>query len=179
MPPVFKRVSDGALRYRPAGVDTAVDLPYGLLKSNSGTDTSAGATNVDTYAMASGLTAKDRIRIFFTWEAVVAQSAAPKIYNSTDSLDLGILSNDGGAGNLAGGVSITGEITLQQAQSGATIIGRVGFGYNNSGLARNGGNFYTFTTNWTGAWTLALRHEGVTAGGTAKWSWSVYKLAGQ
>ena len=31
----------------------------------------------------------------------------------------------------------------------------------------------------TGAWTIALRQGGVTAGGTFTWSWAIYRVQGQ
>src|SRR3990167_7221529 len=56
-----------------------------LLKANSGTTTSAVAENVDTVAI-SGLTAKDTLLVYVTWEAVTAQTASVLLYNSTDSV---------------------------------------------------------------------------------------------
>jgi hypothetical protein len=142
---------------------------WDLLKANSGTDTNAGATNVDTYAMASQLTALDELVVMVALEAVTQAVATPSLYNSTDSVTLGSFITMAAADNQIG------QTYSRQAQSAATKV------LTNMGVAAGVTNTQsaTFTTNWTGAWTLALRHGGVTAGGTLKWSWSVYRVRGQ
>lgn len=146
-----------------------------LLKANSGTDTSAGATNVDTIAI-TGLTAKDTIVVFTTMAAVTQQTANPQLYNSTDAVKIIDLQNSAGA--IAAANQRPVESNIRQRQSGATAISAFSVG---AGCNPATDTFLnsTFTTNWTGAWTLALRHAGVTAGGTFQWSWAVYKLLGQ
>ena len=145
------------------------------LRANSGTTTSAAAENVDTVAI-SGLTAKDTLKVVVTWEAVTQQTAAVQLYNATDSVK--ISECWGGSGTLGAGETGIVEMTIRQVQSAATAIRAVGLAaVNTTGNIEAEGS--TFTTNWTGSWTLALRHTGVTAGGTGKWSWAVHKVAGQ
>lgn len=146
-----------------------------LLKANSGTDTSAGATNVDTIAI-TGLTAKDTIVVFSTMAAVTQQTANPQLYNNTDAVKIIDLQNSAGAiaaGNQRG---VTSEIRQRQSAATAIHAFSVGAGCN---AATDTFLNSTFTTNWTGSWTLALRHTGVTAGGTFQWVWAVYKMLGQ
>lgn len=152
-------------------------LPAGamtLLKANSGTDTTAAAANVDTIAI-SGLTALDMLVIDVDLAAVTQQTAAPTLYNNTDAVS--ILLQLLAGGNLAAGARLITHTRILQAQSGATTVAALGVGGAGGALVANA--VVTFTTNWTGSWTLALRHAGVTAGGTLRWRWSVYKVAGQ
>ena len=95
-----------------------------------------------------------------------------------------------GNGNpVSSGNVYSGHVYLQQPQASATRIDGKG-GLGNSGIAINGGtaadnqilaSSNNVTTAWTGSWTLALRTGtgGVPSGGTFKWSWKVYKIAGQ
>lgn len=150
-----------------------------LLKSNSGADGTAGATNVDTVAI-TGLTAKDTLKIIVTLEAVTQQTADAEIYNSTDSKNLASIS----AVAIAAGRTIVFETTLQQAHTLGTLVTSRGVSINVSAddTATTGaaaGYRNTVTTQWTGSWTLALRHGGVTAGGSLHWTWSVYRVVGQ
>lgn len=149
----------------------ATSNPMVLLYANTGTSTAAGATNVDTYALASQLTVKDTLYIITTLESVTQDTAAPVLYNSTDSV--AVFTH---AGVLAAGASRQTLYYARPSQSAATAIqvtALLGIG------ATGGDTVATFTTAWTGAWTLALRHGGVTAGGTFKYSWVIYKMAGQ
>lgn len=160
----------------PAWASGGIDL----LKANNGTDTTATATNVDTYAMASGLTAKDRVLVFWHVEAVTQAVAVPTLYNSTDSVGLGGLKSTGtgfAGDNFAAGNTIGGCTLLQQEQSAATVVqATILAGHTSVNVF---GSSVIFTTAWTGAWTLALRHGGVTSGGTFKWTWGVFRINGQ
>lgn len=152
-----------------------------LLKANSGTDTTATATNVDTYAL-TGLTAKDTLAIYWSVSSLTQLTTVPTIRSTTDTADL-IFFNK--STDLAAGQTNTGSAFLRQEQqsnttyganwsdgtvttaSGASTVGQVSLRSN------------SVTTAWTGSWTIALRHGGVTAGGTFRWSWVLYKMAGQ
>lgn len=151
-----------------------------LLKANSGTDTSAGATVVDSYAMASQLTAKDRLVVITTVESVTQATATPILQNSTDTVTVLSATN--------GGAMTAGDITQQtawisDAQSATTTVLATGAGAVTTNTTEGGGftvgKRTTFTTAWTGAWTLALKHGGVTAGGTFKWSWAIWLVRGE
>ena len=150
---------------------------FELLHANSGTTTSAVAETVDSIALASGLTAKDTLKVEVTLSSVTQQTAAPILYNVTDALTV-VQWFVGGAAAAAGG-SYASTATIRQRQSGATAVSAYTIGHDAGGTVAGEWNNPTFTTNWTGAWTLGLRHGGVTAGGTFQWSWAVYKLAGQ
>jgi len=163
------------------GVITAAKLadaakPLVLLKANSGTDQTASAANVDTVAI-SGLTAKDTLLILYTLESTVAATTTPLLYNDTDAVNLASLF---GNGNVAIGDEVIGQAHIRQAQSGATVILSNHYATESgNATAKTHAVSSAFTTNWTGSWTLALRHGGVAATGTFKWSWSVFKVAGQ
>src|ERR1019366_7090673 len=106
---------------------------------------------------------------------VTQTTAQCSLYNSTDGVAIQLLSR----GTLIAADFGADSFTLKQTQAsnlGVTSIGTGGS--TNNGIAA----FFTksaFSTAWTGAWTLSLRHGGVTSGGTFEWSWSVYRVKGQ
>ncbi len=139
------------------------------LQVASGTSTAAGATNVSTFAMASGLTALDRLIVMIHAESVTQATAGVQLYNSTDSVQIASLT-----ASLGAGATMVGDVHVGQYQSSAVKIGshaKMSTGILNTDA--------TFATAWTGAWTLALRHTGVTAGGTFRYNWGIYLLKGQ
>lgn len=151
-----------------------------LLKANSGTDTNASATNVDTVAI-SGLTVKDTIEVTVFLEAITQATATPTLHNSTDSVKVAELYASGGTNGNIGATGIaTGKTILINAQNALTrVLGTSMILTNGGASALNDVTDATFTQNWTGSWTLALRHDGVTSGGTLRWKWHVVKIAGQ
>lgn len=149
-----------------------------LLRANSGSSTNAAAENVDTVAI-SGLTAKDTLIVYYTLQAVTQQTTTITLYNSTDSVVFSDLNSQAGLGALTAGQNIISESLSRQSQDAATAVYNFVSGYKTSNTSVGNAQAATFTTNWTGAWTLALRHGGVTAGGTFRWAWAVYKVAGQ
>lgn len=140
-----------------------------LLKAGSGTSTSTSAVNLDTYAMASGLTANDTVRVFACVGATTQAGNGVSLYNATDSVTLGTFAT------LAVSEVQVADVVIRQRQTAATAVLSLML----SGDAGGAVTAATFTTAWTGAWTLALRSAGVTAGGTLDWSWAVYQIAGQ
>ena len=148
-----------------------------LLKAASGTDTTAAATTVDSIAI-TGLTANDSLRVIVELITVTQNTAQVVLRNTTDGVDLAQVSQSPLASG--GNPACMGEALLRQSQNSATSIWATfrgmqavltAFDYAALGTA--------VATNWTGSWTLGLRHGGVTAGGTLRWSWAVYKQAGQ
>lgn len=160
------------------GAPTFKSDPLILLKANSGTTTNAAAENVDTYALNSQLTAKDTLIIDVTIEAVTQDTASVNLYNSTDGVAI-VDVWDSGLGAFAAGREAISSLRLRQLQSGNTSVMGFGRGGTDSNAALSTQARAAFTTAWTGAWTIALRQGGVTAGGTFKWSWSIYVLKGQ
>jgi hypothetical protein len=151
--------------------------PMTLLKAGSGTSTAVGATNVDTIAI-SGLTALDTLVIYATLESTTAGTADPQIYNVTDSqkwIDVFLDTAPNMAANSSGSMTIE----IRQRQSGSTSIAAFNYGLDVSNIFTGDWNRVTTTTAWTGSFTLALRHTGVTATGTFRYNWAVYKVAGQ
>lgn len=144
-----------------------------LLKANSGTDASAGATNVDTIAI-TGLTAKDMLYVKLVAKSATAATANIGLYNSTDSVAL-----NNAVASLAGGETLMIDFHAAQSQASATSIDTRAEGKDTVPTLYGSIVIAAFTQNWTGSWTLALRHGGVTAGGTLQWRWSVYRLVGQ
>lgn len=147
-----------------------------LLHAGSGTTSSASAINVDTVAI-TGLTALDTLRVITHLETVTAGTATSMLYNNTDAVQCGLLAANGAVTvaqgdwfeeNILGPKQAdTKKITYREA--GGSANNTTGFG---TGQA-------TFTTDWTGNWTLAYRIGAVTATGAANWRWAVYKVAGQ
>lgn len=147
-----------------------------LLKASSGTNSSAGATNLDTVAI-SGLTAKDTIIIYYNLDVTGFVASQMSLYNDTDAVTICNISRSTvAAGTAAGYIAI-----IRQQQSSPTkIFGHVVSFIQSDGLPSNTQcTVSTFATNWTDSWTLALRSGGSALGGTVEWSWAVYKVAGQ
>lgn len=145
-----------------------------LLRAASGTDTSAGATNVDSFATSLG--ADDSLFILVTLSSATQATTTPKIWDNTD----GTLINyciyaGGGASNATAGARYLEHIwvvPLTSTLTGAFTLGR------DSNADTDSWNNPTIAAGWTSGWTLALRHDGVVAGGTLTWAWKVYKIAG-
>jgi hypothetical protein len=146
-----------------------------LLKANSGTDTSAAAANVDTLAL-TGLTAKDTLRIMVNCESVTQQTAGAMIYDNTGGAQIGYLHGNAAIAAAAGGLQ---EVVINPRQGSNTALATytMGGSFANGNLFTSNGGFTI--GSWTGGFTIALRHTGVTAGGTFKWTWAVYVLRGQ
>lgn len=149
-----------------------------LLKTGSGTDSTVGATNLDTIAIA-GLTALDTLLVVFDIESAGNTTSLPQLYNSTDAVVVGFLAGGAAGTNLGSGIRAGGTVSIGPRPSGVTAIYAAAAGARSDDANGDGYTVSTFATNWTGAWTLALRHAGVAAGGTCAWSWRVYKVAGQ
>jgi hypothetical protein len=146
-----------------------------LLYANSSTDTNASAANVDSIAI-SGLTAKDRLIVEVTWEQVTQAVARIDLVSSTDSNT--VISRLSLGGSVASGATVVATVTISQAQSANTKYASFVSGASTGGGISEAANV-SLTTAWTGSWTLALRHGGITAGGTGKFTWSVHRKAGQ
>lgn len=149
-----------------------------LLKANSGTDATATATTVDSYAI-TGLTALDTLVIVTNNNTVTAATAAGSIYHVTDAASIAATSG------LAAAQGENFTMTLRQNQHSATSLafninglGPVALGSGGTTTASVGG-YNAASTAWTGSWSIGLRHGGVTATGTFRWSWAIYKVAGQ
>lgn len=146
-----------------------------LLKANSGTSTNAtNPTNVDTVSI-SGLTANDTLVVYVNATSVTQATGAMVVANTTDGVNLLVVEGSSivaGTGRIAQGFS-------RQSQAGVTAVHSWGQSHDLANTVDTvTGRSNTFT-DWTGSWTLALQHEGVTGGGTLRWSWAVYKVAGQ
>jgi hypothetical protein len=148
-----------------------------LLKSNSGTDSSVGATTVDTIAMASGLTAKDVLQVVLTVKSVTQATASITLLNTTDGITVSQVVQ--GGTTVSANETFLGSVFVQDSQTSTTSV--IGLSNSRGSIAGATGTLTVaaFTTAYTGNWTLGLQHGGVTAGGTLQWRWSVYKLAGQ
>lgn len=148
-----------------------------LLHYAEGTDASAAAANVDTFAFVAGaLSLKDVLKIEVELESVTQQTAGAQLYHVTDAAQIGYLQNNGAIAAGAGGLQ---EATMAMRQNSSVLMATVTQG----GSHANGNLFisgvFTLTTLWTAAWTLALRHTGVTAGGTFKYRWWIWVKRGQ
>ena len=157
---------------------------YRLLLGTSGTSTAAGATNVATVAI-SGLTVLDRLVVSIRHSSIVQATAEPIIYNATDSLNIVTNTNGASALNAANTAGCVSEIGCDPADATQVTSETINIGMQTIGAAgvSTPSVYYTqlcvATTAFTGSWTLALRHGGVTAGGTYRYSICVWKKLGQ
>lgn len=149
-----------------------------LLKSDSGTHTSTSTVNVSTIAMASSLTIKDSLLVVLSVSEITQNIInGGLLQNSTDSVTVAVL--NGGSSYTAGITNRTAEAHLIRCDQTSNLLSTAFSITNAAGGAGNPiSTIATFTTAWTGAWTLALRIGGVTAGGSCGWSWGVYALKG-
>ena len=158
-----------------AGVDPTFQAVAGAattrICSGTSTTTNASAENVATCAI-SGLTNLDTLTVTVSAISVTQQTAGLFPYNSTDAVSFAT------TGTIAAGASTLTQWVIRQVPNAATNVFDLQT-FNVGGSGGIAGAARAFTTNWTGAWTLALRQTGVTAGGTLHWSWAVYKAAGQ
>lgn len=145
-----------------------------LLHSGSGTNAAAGATNVDTVTV-TGLTALDTLEVLVTSESVTMQTAGLVLYSVTDSLTISDLS--GGSAIAAAMVNVS-KATVRCRQGSTTLLASMMTGNGSANAVISDGRLAT-VTSWTGSNIFALRQTGVTAGGTFKYAWSIYKKLGQ
>ena len=139
------------------------------LLSAQGSDTTAGNANVSTIAI-TGLLATDRLVIYISFESLVQQTANVQLYNSTDGVQILLLD-----AAIAGAAFEGGVAHIAQKVAVATTFLSHWNGVLTGANNRLNLNQAAMTQAWTGSWTLALRHTGVTAGGTFNYNWQVYK----
>lgn len=149
---------------------------YVKLKSGSGTSVATGATDVDTYALASQLTANDTLIFLYTIEQTTNNVVTPRIRNTTDNVTI----LDLGAGlGLAAGHTMTGHVTVRQGQSAATVVLAQQSAFDGSGSGNYVfGNKATFSTVWTGAWTFGFGFASQSGPGTFAYSYSLFRVIG-
>lgn len=142
------------------------------LASANGTAASNALTNMLTAAL-SGLSSHDTLYGIVVLGCVTQTPHAPILYSVTDSAALTSAFADPGAGNV-----FIYEMWLKQRQTGTTKVIGVARSSNVSDTNLTTLLATTTTTAFTGAWTAALRIGGGTAGGTADYEASLYKIAG-
>ncbi len=147
------------------------------LHAASGTDTNAAATTVDSVAL-TGLTANDSLLIITEFITVTQNTAQALLYSVTDSVSLAQVSQSPLASG--GNPACMGVAIMKTPQGSTTSISSIFQGMQGTSTRWD---YFAYATSvtaaWTSNWTLGLRHGGVTAGGTFKWAWAVYKLLGQ
>ena len=163
------------------GWAAAANAIYSLIGATSGTDATAAATSVKTFAI-SELTTLDSLKVFVRHSASSAAVAAPCLYHGTDSVVIIALLN--GTNDLSSGTYAGAEINIGVDQSDLKHVFAIGPVHatvdgGNNGIVR--AKLSTVTTDWTGSWNLSLRTGtgGVTAGGTYHYKIAVFKVAGQ
>lgn len=148
-----------------------------LLTASSGTTTTTTAENVATVAI-SGLTVLDTIQAYVTLEMDTQAGGNVDLYNNTDSVNVVRVAT--AATDLQAGDKTQTISTVGNAQSANTRVLSITHGSDVVGDTEiRTSNNVAFTTAWTGSWTLALRQAGVVSGGTLRWRWRVFKIAGQ
>ena len=152
-----------------------------LLRAASGTSTDTGATVLDSIAL-SGLTILDSLLVVVNLSQITQQTNGDLfLRNTTDSVNLAQLSENG---NMLAGYYAMERWVIRQDQSSDVQIMALGDTWsNNAGAGQETaqvmGRRAVATTAWTAPWTLGLYSGGQVAGGTTRWSWAVYKIAGQ
>lgn len=151
-----------------------------LLHQGSGSTTNAAAETVDTYALASQLTAKDKLLIVVTWRSGSGITTAPIVTNATDGVTLIGLNNNSNLAALAT-VFDVGVLDPSLETNVDHYVGLTGTATFPSTTQGNGNVVYKRTNRvaaYTGAWSIALGHGGVANPGTTTWEWAIYKMAG-
>lgn len=155
------------------GDSTWVTVTEVLLCQGSGTNTSTSATNYATCAM-SGLDQKDMIHVVLRAYSQTQGTSTPSVYNSTDSVQLFLPGV-----NVSANTDVLWEWTIACSPFSTTRTITTGYMTDASdALPSPLLKRATPSTAWTGSWTLALRHAGVTSGGTFYYSYGVYKKRG-
>jgi hypothetical protein len=142
-----------------------------LLYSATGTSAATGATTVDSYALASQLAANDTLMILITMESNGATTSAPGMKNSTDSVNFA-------TNSITSNTDESYVAYLRAAQSSTKRIDYWQHGYQSTTQIPDVKSRMAFTTDWTGAWTIALGYSSLGAGGTFTWRWSIYRITG-
>lgn len=165
-----------------AGVLPSANLPsflMSLLKSGSGTSTTTTNHLLDSVAI-TGLDVLDTLVAYITVSAITAAGGVTHLRNDTDAI---ILASPNATPAL--GESQTIKMIIRPEQQSASVVASMSItGKGTTGAEAdvagtiNWRSPATLATAWTGAWTLALRNSGITATGTLRWSWSVYKIKG-
>lgn len=151
---------------------------YVPLDVSASTYTSSAAAPNNMLTCALGTTAKNTLTALDTLVVMVSfygtgGAAAVWLRNSTDTVD--VWGTNAAGDNLGNAVNAyaTTQITVRLADiAGLKRVGSVG-----SISTGNVIGLPLFATNWTGAWTLALRSSGT--GGNITGSWSVFRVLGQ
>lgn len=146
-----------------------------LLRAFNGSSNAAGGTTVDSIVIPASLTANDTLVIEYYAESLTQQTTTPGLYHVTDAADLLFFAS---GGSIPANGSFAGRVVLKQRQGSAVGYVSVSQGMSGGGVINNYA-IYAATALWTAGWTLGLRHAGVTAGGTFRYQWSVYRLGGQ
>ncbi len=164
------QVLGGVTGAAPAGVGGAT-----LIFAAQGTDGTTSATTVSSVALPA-LTNKDVLLVITNLETATQNTAQPFLYSVTDAVNLGVVSPSPLVTTVA--QYATTYISQRQGNTASMAVSSSIMHMDGSGVAGNG-QFSAVTALWSSGWTLGLRHGGVTSGGTFKYQWSVYRLAGQ
>lgn len=167
--PVYNAATDEFIMETPSGGGGSMTL----LGSGSGTVNYAVNSNVDTIAI-SGLTNLDTLLVYFSLDPGGDDDGSWRLYTTTDSQT--IVRVDPGF-SIGTGYSEGSSVLRASASANTTYIGTTTAGNASPQLVSSR---VTGLTDWTGSWTLALRHgAGGTGSGDTSWTWAVYKIAGQ
>lgn len=142
-----------------------------LIHSGSGTSTQTPLGTVDSAAI-TGLTSLDTLLIYIIAGSTTQNSDYIRIGNVTDNVQIFQTTT------LTAGDLHFYTFLLKQRQTANTAIGGVQIGAYTSNPTSTVLSAATFSTAWTGSWSLGLRTN-VTSGGTFDYNWSVFKVAGQ
>jgi len=149
-----------------------------LLKANNGTTSTVGAENMDTQAI-TGLTANDTLLVYYTLEALTGDTAGGFLYDNTDAVVLAQLTDQAGGGDQVAGTQIIGQCILRRSQGTNTTSFAITTAFTTGNVTKSQGSVQTgLAAGWTGTWTLALRKGATGGGGSYRWAWSLYKVAG-
>lgn len=154
---------------------TGLPLKLTLLKAGSGSTTNTSAETLDSVALASSLTADDALLLIVNYSLVTQglAGAGIELRNVTDGVTI---SSQHGA---AAGVETLMISVARKDQSSAVEVEYLSWRGTDVGALTGASAQVSFTTDWVGAWSVGAYHAGVVSGGTMRWSWAAYRIAGQ
>lgn len=139
-----------------------------LLRSGTGTSTSAGVTTLDSFSV-TGVGAKDTIHVYASAGCPTNNINNLNIYDSTTSTIWGQ------TGNNAQSQSLKTE-TMRCKHAGSEQLKTITM--SGSGTTLNVSTYTNDARDITSTFTLALRWDAIGGGDTGTWTWQVWKVVG-
>jgi hypothetical protein len=143
------------------------------LQTTTGTSTAAGSTSLGaiTFSGVKALTTTDSVLVVWNYRSTTQPTANVRV--RVDEFAGAALTAV--VASALDGVYYGGSVLLQKACDSDTVIVDQAYATTVDTAVTTASN----GTGWPGPWSCALRHDGVTAGGTLTYRISFYRIAGQ